>query len=65
MLHSYAMLTRVLTVMTPSARGLPTNITGKPEQEHPYSIFVAIGPSKSISISKNTITHDCLIRNNY
>ena len=65
MLHSYAMLTRVLTVMTPSARGLPINIIGKPEQELPHSIFVAIGPSKSIFISKNTITHDCLIGNNY
>ena len=63
MLHSYAMLTQVLTVMTPSARGLPTDITRKPEQEHPHSIFVAIRPSKSIS--KNTITHDCLVGNNY
>ena len=40
MLHSYAMLTRVLTVMTPVARGLPTNITGKPEEEHPHSIYI-------------------------
>ena len=62
MLHLYAMLTQVLTVMTPSARGLPTNITEKPEQEH-IILYIAKGPSKSIS--KNTITHNCAISNNY
>ena len=63
MLHSYAMLTRVLTVMTPSARGHPTNIIGKPEQEHPRSIYVANGPCKSIFISLNTITHSAICNN--